>query len=166
MIRVATLGDRDDLTNMWRALQTEQAGFDERFRPAADGAERWRNEVADWIRSDAHRLLVAEIDGRRVGFLAAGPWHAPPVYEPAFEVYISEIYVQPEHRRRGLARALVEAAQAWANGLGGVRLRLGVLANNAPALAFWARLGARPFATELTLDAQQPTEATPPTKAL
>jgi len=59
---------------------------------------------------------------------------------------IKRLYVTPEHRRRGTARLLMNAALARARRLGLERVRLGTLAEMAPAQALYRRLGFAPVA--------------------
>jgi GNAT superfamily N-acetyltransferase len=49
--------------------------------------------------------------------------------------------VRPETRRRGIATAIVDALEGWAAGAGASRAYLQVEADNAQALAFYARRG-------------------------
>ncbi|MDA0865525.1 MAG: GNAT family N-acetyltransferase, partial [Cyanobacteria bacterium] len=51
------------------------------------------------------------------------------------------LYVTPEHRRRGIATALLQQAQQWATGRGDERLGLQVFAHNAAAQALYRKLG-------------------------
>lgn len=57
--------------------------------------------------------------------------------------YLSMVVVVPEHRRRGLARQLIEAARRAAAGRGKPYVVLQVLAANAPARALYAAAGYR-----------------------
>ena len=49
--------------------------------------------------------------------------------------------VAPEHRRRGIGRALMAAAEAGVRALGCPKLAVQVRADNLEALAFYERLG-------------------------
>lgn len=51
------------------------------------------------------------------------------------------LYVRPEHRRRGLARALMQEAQGWAQERGDHQIGLQVFAQNQPALSLYQKLG-------------------------
>jgi ribosomal protein S18 acetylase RimI-like enzyme len=55
--------------------------------------------------------------------------------------YIFLLYVQPEHRRRGLGSALVRLAETWAIERGDRQIGLQVFANNQPALNLYTKLG-------------------------
>jgi GNAT superfamily N-acetyltransferase len=51
------------------------------------------------------------------------------------------LYVVPEHRRRGVGKALMEYAETWATVRGDKQIGLQVFANNAPALNLYNQLG-------------------------
>ena len=57
-------------------------------------------------------------------------------------IWLEDIYVRAEHRRKGHATALLRHLRAQTTG----RLEWEVLEWNAPALDFYQRLGARPMA--------------------
>lgn len=54
---------------------------------------------------------------------------------------IVEFYVAPSFRRRGIGTAAVEALLAEQRRRGTDEVEAGILRDNAPALAFWERLG-------------------------
>ncbi len=56
------------------------------------------------------------------------------------------LYVEPEHRRRGLARALLTSAETTAIARGFASLGLQVFGDNAPARALYDRCGFTPTA--------------------
>lgn len=57
-------------------------------------------------------------------------------------IWLEDLYVRPEHRRKGYASALLSHLRAMTDG----RLEWEVLEWNAPAMDFYQRLGARPMA--------------------
>ena len=57
-------------------------------------------------------------------------------------IWLEDIYVRPEHRRRGYATELLTHLRDQTEG----RLEWDVLEWNAPAIDFYQRLGARPLA--------------------
>jgi GNAT superfamily N-acetyltransferase len=56
-------------------------------------------------------------------------------------IWLEDLYVRPQHRRRGHARALLTHLR----GLTGGRVEWEVLDWNAPAIRFYDQLGARPL---------------------
>jgi ribosomal-protein-alanine N-acetyltransferase len=74
--------------------------------------------------------LVAEVDGAVVGYAVAS------IVADIAE--LQRIAVDPEHRRHGVASALLERVLARAGSAGADRLLLEVRENNAAALGFYA----------------------------
>ena len=93
-------------------------------------------------------VLVAEIDGRVVGLVHV---FVRPAIENPREAVVQALVVHDAHRRAGVGRMLMAAAERWGNERG---CRSVVLSSNvarAPAHAFYAALGYRVAATSLIL---------------
>lgn len=92
--------------------------------------------------------VVAEVDGPdgpQVSGMAL--WYVTySTWKARHGIWLEDLFVRPEARRLGLGRALLGelAAEAVRRGYG--RLEWNVLDWNAPALAFYAQLGAEPLA--------------------
>jgi len=150
-IRRTSKADKDRLGALWLALLEEQAALDDRFGIADDALERWTNDFPHWLHDEGRRFLVAEHDGKIIGFLTAQRWSPSPIYKETLEVYISELYVVPEARQQHAGARLVAAVQTWAKSLGASRLRIGILAANKPGQTFWKQQQAMPFSVTYTL---------------
>jgi GNAT superfamily N-acetyltransferase len=151
-IRRATTKDADRIGELWLDLLHEQAGHDARIGVADDALERWRNDFPMWLDDETRRLFVAEVDGTIEGFASAHRWGPPPIYAESEEVYLDEVYVAPDARRRGLGSALVDAVRTWAEGLGAERVRLQVLAENDSGNRFWEGHEAVPLVVTRTIE--------------
>ena len=60
-------------------------------------------------------------------------------------LYLEDVYVRPEHRGRGIGKALLANVARLARERGYARLEWSVLNWNAPAIGFYRSLGARPM---------------------
>jgi ribosomal protein S18 acetylase RimI-like enzyme len=98
-------------------------------------AERYRTRE----RPAGAQTLIAEEDGRAVGFVSFGPGREDP---RTGQVYA--IYVAPEHWRRGTGRELFTAARTALAGDGYTAVRLWVLEENDRARRFYERMGLAP----------------------
>lgn len=81
-------------------------------------------------------VLVAELEGRIVGSAIGG-----------FDGWRGNIYrlaVHPEHRRQGIARALVGEAERWLAGQGAKRMSVLVEHAHGLATGFWDGIGYEP----------------------
>ena len=77
-------------------------------RPAVAGdPEGQRAVYLDHLSFDEAAVFVAEDEGEVVG--AASLWVRPRLNWTTFEAWVPDLYVDPAHRRRGIARALLDA---------------------------------------------------------
>ncbi|MDX2143961.1 MAG: GNAT family N-acetyltransferase [Rhodospirillaceae bacterium] len=90
----------------------------------------------------AHALLC-EIDGQAVGFAVWFYNFSTFVGRPG--IYLEDLYVEPEHRKRGIATAVFRhlAQRAVAENCG--RFEWSVLNWNEPAIKFYERMGSVPM---------------------
>jgi RimJ/RimL family protein N-acetyltransferase len=138
IIRKAEAGDAASLVHLAEAVGSEDEGW-----LIADG--RWRSvsEERRYLkairRHSYSAVLVAESDDRIVGRLSIGR-DTHPASEHVADV---GLMVADGYRRRGIGRALMEAAEAWALDVGVRKIELHVFPHNAAALALYQRLGYR-----------------------
>lgn len=134
-ITVRMLGEDD--WELWRALRLRAlADAPEAFcstlaewSGAADVERRWRDRLASVALN-----LVAEAGGDAVGMVSGA---AP----SGGVVELTSMWVAPEARGRGAGAALVAAVLSWAARRGARSVALDVRAQNAPAIALYARQG-------------------------
>jgi GNAT superfamily N-acetyltransferase len=142
---VAVRGARGDdhaaILELWLALIEHHR----RLAPLAPPTPGLREVLASEIRRGTERqrcrLLVAESGGERLGFLFAEvePAGAPGDGSPAG--WIHELFVVPDARSRGIARALVAEADAFFAARGVQRVSVRVESGNAEALRYWQERG-------------------------
>jgi diamine N-acetyltransferase len=98
---------------------------------------------ANWLVDPAWRgwLAEAEEGAAPVGYLIAGRSDLPLPDSDERDLEVKRIYLLYRFQRRGLARAMMDEATAWARERGCRRLVLGVYSRNEAALAFYAHLG-------------------------
>lgn len=84
--------------------------------------------------------VLAELDGTAVGFALFFYNFSTFLTKPG--IYLEDLFVLPQYRQRGIGKALLTylAQRALAEGCG--RLEWSVLDWNAPAIAFYQRMGA------------------------
>jgi ribosomal protein S18 acetylase RimI-like enzyme len=83
--------------------------------------------------------LVAELDGRLAGYIRVRP--VTELRENAHVLGVMGLAVAPGARRRGVATALLAAAEQLARTRGARKLSLHVLSTNTAALGLYERLG-------------------------
>jgi GNAT superfamily N-acetyltransferase len=86
--------------------------------------------------------LLAEEDGEPIGFALF--FHTFSTFLARPGIYLEDLFVLPEHRGRGVGRALLAHLARLAIERGCGRLEWAVLNWNKEAIRFYERLGARP----------------------
>ncbi len=138
LIRRAEPGDAASLVDLAEAVGSEHEGW-----LIADGGWRSVSEERRYLKAIRRHtyaaVLVAETDGRVVGRLSIGR-DTLPASEHVADV---GLMVAEGYRRRGIGRALMEAAETWARDVGVRKVELHVFPYNEGALALYDQLGYR-----------------------
>jgi ribosomal protein S18 acetylase RimI-like enzyme len=109
--------------------------------PPADLAERM--EQARGLET----VFLGELDGKLEGLLVLRT--APTLSGPDDWAEITELYVRPASRRKGVGRALIEASLEHSRRCGCTELHLLVDPDNATALSFYRAVGFRKDSWEM-----------------
>jgi ribosomal protein S18 acetylase RimI-like enzyme len=140
-IRTATALDAEAITLVHLASLREAYqglfGADELARiDARERADRWR----DHLTTDGSNTLLAEVDGRALGFVVFGACRDDDL-SPLAVGEVMAIYLHPDVWGRGLGRMLMREALARLQSSGSAEVALWVIEGNRRAVAFYERLG-------------------------
>ena len=142
--------DLDDLLVLVRQLQdAHQRAHPDLFVPADDpglAARPWPAMLAGHAASSQAgaegAVFLAEVRGRLAGFVAVEVIHeTAPVFFPMKLGHLMSIAVDPSVQGRGLGRALVAMAEAWAASRGASQMKLAVWTFNGNAQRLYESLG-------------------------
>lgn len=140
-LRAAQRGDLPAIAALWVTLLEAHAALDPVFALRADAASALEIEVARAFADADTALFVADAGGRVAGFCAAHFERSPALAREACRAEITELVVESASRRRGIGRALADAALAWARDRGAARVEVRVAARNEAGQAFWRGIG-------------------------
>lgn len=144
MIRAARRSDSGGLLEALMRLNETGTAADPRFRLRPDGRASLRAHLDEvWFGRfrPFPAAFVAEEDGALVGFVSGEPLPDHPLLDQPPSARIENLWVEPQARRRGLARALVAAFREAAAGAGLHRIEVQTLVRDARAVAFWRSVG-------------------------
>ena len=130
VIRPATIADAPQVRAVWDTMITEStANFSEILKT--------EEEVLDAIRTRP-LLLVAEAEGRIMGFATYGQFRANSGYRFTME---NTIALLPEAKGRGMGRGLMTGIEDHARAGGAHSMIAGISGKNTDGLAFHAAIG-------------------------
>jgi GNAT superfamily N-acetyltransferase len=109
-------------------------------KPAAWEEKRAGVALRQAIESHDCAVLVAEADGELIGFITA--YQDLHSVRFGYRAWVEDFAVHPERRSRGVGRALLEAAKAWARERGATHLELDSAEGRKDAHRFYEREGA------------------------
>lgn len=120
-VSAATIGDTEAVIALWQNCELTRPWNN----PEADFAKAIENPTSDILLLTECETLIATI---MVGYDGHRGW----VY------YLA---VHPDHRRKGLGKRMMEAAEAWLRERGAPKIQLMVRSANADVIAFYEALG-------------------------
>lgn len=148
MIRHATLEDIAAITQLQQEFLSEHERlYDPLFYKLAPNAAQ---EFGNWLHKKVEQktagVFVAESQDEQatcglVGYVTGWIEERPPLYELRKIGYLSNIYVKPEYRNKGLARALNTALLDWFKGKDVAYIELSVDSRAQSSVDAWERLG-------------------------
>jgi ribosomal protein S18 acetylase RimI-like enzyme len=124
-VRSATTADLELVRELWEAFYSEWPEPEHRRKDWSDVVEHVQRHIEENV------VLIAEEGGTAVGFALGWPRNER-------VGYVSDLYVRPEFRRRGIARALLKETAAK---LGREFVTLTTETRNSGARAYYGRLG-------------------------
>jgi ribosomal protein S18 acetylase RimI-like enzyme len=134
-IRAATEADVPLILRFIRALAE--------YEREPDAVVATHDDLQRWLFGEkpAAEVVFAQVDDREAGFALFFPNFSTWLGRPG--LYLEDLFVLPEYRRRGIGRELLAHLARIAIERGYGRVEWAVLDWNEPAIGFYKRLGAR-----------------------
>jgi len=129
-VRRAGVADAEIIGRLLHDFNTE---FDE----ITPGPEALADRVRELLAGDDFIVLLAGDEPRGLAVLRL----RPSIWTQGLECYLAELYVQPEHRRRGLGRALMTATLHTAGDRGADYIEVATSEDDVAARALYEKFG-------------------------
>jgi len=140
--RQAEDADLPAVVDLWDELRESGGRLGPLGPPASKTAVQER--LAGLGQDPAHRVILAELDAVVVGLAVLSRVPITPISDVE-SVQISFMHVSNARRRRGVGRAIVEAALAFATEIGADYVTVGVFPGSRDTNRYFARLGFTPL---------------------
>jgi ribosomal protein S18 acetylase RimI-like enzyme len=142
VIRKGRLKDAEVVVKLWQELMEyhhQIAAID--FMMIPNASELWLKFYRTHVRSRTKISLVAEEDGKIVGYLLGSIQPRPPIFKVNKEAMITDMYVASNKRRKGIGNKLVLEFFNWAKIKEMKYAVLNVVPENEPGKKFWSNHG-------------------------
>jgi GNAT superfamily N-acetyltransferase len=152
MFKEATIGDVPTLC-VWMNNLVEHVQQSSQDVYACNLKQEFFDSIEDWFKrsivSDDRKILIAVERDKPVGFIMGGIT-APYIHASKIEKIgmIELCWVEPEHRKQGYSRRLVDELEKWFRSKSIEYADVSYLNGNTEAEKTWSALGYAPFRTE------------------
>ncbi len=143
-IRKASKEDVPGILPVWRELMEMHALLDPFFTFREDGEQAFCQFVTDNIREPNTRVLVAEANGRVIGYCQGRVEKYPPVLETVEFGQILDFAVLEACRRQGAGQQMLEKMLEWFWSRGLLRIEVRCSVHNEVSRSFWRKMGFQP----------------------
>lgn len=131
-LRLATSADAPVIFQLIQAL----ADYEKLSHQVTGSTEA----LAQHLNQKTVESILAESNGEAIGFALFFTNYSTFLTKPG--LYLEDLFVLPDHRRRGIGKALILHLAKLAHERGCGRLEWSVLDWNEPAIAFYQKIGA------------------------
>jgi ribosomal protein S18 acetylase RimI-like enzyme len=153
-VRAVSRKDIDSLLQLWKEFMSDTNSLDRPIPTHAENVGRWKEFINRLIDDDPGQIQVADQDGILVGYLICQKTVTTPLDMGYKWSYISDLYVRPTHRRRGIGRRLLQTTLEYLKSIGSEHIRLAVWHRNEEAIRLYRELGFREHMYILKVDSR------------
>ena len=140
-IRPLELNEVEQLVELWKASLEDPTLGESSIVVDNENVDKWREYIIKLHREDENQILVAEVNGKLVGYIH----FLKPMYT-RFGLKakycwapIANLYIQPEFRRRGIGTQLMQKCLDYLKSKGATRVELDVWTHNKEAISFYRK---------------------------
>lgn len=137
IIRKASLQDLPMLLRFEQGVINAERPFDSTLK----SGDIQYYDIEKMIRVSNVEIVVAELDHKIIGSGYARIEDAKPYLQHPRHAYLGFMYIDPDHRGKGINKKIIEALKQWTISQKVTELRLDVYFNNLPAISAYEKAG-------------------------
>ena len=109
-IRDGTKEDLGEVVDLWEHLVDHHREYSDYYTLARNGRRNWSRYLREKFSEPSTRLIVAEEDGKLVGFMLCLLDPVKPIFKEKTVGIISDAYVVKHRRRKGIMKEMLAVA--------------------------------------------------------
>ncbi len=139
-IRIVSYSELLEVSNLALNFFSEPKVSDNSIIANEENRKYWLEVVYKLLAENRDALIIAEENSKIIGYLLYKLDASYPFKVKEKWSYISDIYILPEYRRKGIGKALINYLEEILRKNGINKIRLLVWGENIPALEFYKKL--------------------------
>ena len=151
-IRKAKAADIAFVIGLWQGMMEEMGRAESRLEAREGGEVIWARWTGERMRDENSIVLVAEKEGRLLGYCVAHVEKALPVHKMKEHGYISDLYIEESERGKGIGGTLARRALDFFREKGLKAVQITVAVKNEKAEEFWRKLGFADFTKRMWVE--------------
>jgi GNAT superfamily N-acetyltransferase len=161
MVQIRKLheGDVDGICALWHEFAQLREGQTQSKILNEDAADYFFGYATGLLHRKDTLTMVADHEGRVVGYLIATKQRRPPIYHHTKVAYLSDAYVTEGFRRQGILKRFIEEVHKWAHQEGITAVDVQLFQGNQTAIEVYRKLGFRDYRVLLRQDVRDTTKA-------
>lgn len=112
-IREAKESDIEELVRCHRQFMEHHINVDKHFTLKAGVEEKWKEQINDSVINSDNLVLIAEVNSNIVGCAYTLIRNGALDFGPEKIGYLCDVFVEPDYRRRGIAKGFLLSSQRW-----------------------------------------------------
>ena len=154
-IREVKHSDRRVVGELFKEMFDFHGQRDPHFTRTKSGHEIFSAWFVEQISREDSLPLVAEVEGKVVGYALGILRQHPPVFTRRAYGEINDIAVSSDYRRNGVGFALLRKLQDWFKSRNISRLEAKVAVSNKVSSGFWRKMAFRPYLETLVMETSE-----------
>jgi ribosomal protein S18 acetylase RimI-like enzyme len=151
-IRKATIRDFEKLKDIKLKSKIEERKYNKSLKPINKVEKRYFYYLKRDLTFKDRAIFIAIENDKIIGIILGKIIDTLSIAKFKKRGYISNLYILPEHRRKGVAKRMVRELMRWFKVNNIKNLRLEVYSKNRPALNVYNELGFKEYATKMKKD--------------
>ena len=148
-IRQATPDDYEQLKELKLKAKASERRYNKSLKPMRQSRETYLAYLESDLESKDRAIFIAIERGEPVGIITGRIYRTLPVKVHRRYGHMSNLFVQPPHRKKGIGTALFSEVLKWFRDNGIKDVRLGVYAKNASARDLFRKFKFREYVIEM-----------------
>jgi GNAT superfamily N-acetyltransferase len=163
MVRIRKLAedDIDGICALWKEFASLREGLTHSKILNEDAADYFFGYATGLVSRKDTLTLVAEAEGRLVGYLISNKQRRPPIYRHTKVAYLSDAFVSEGYRGKGVLKHFMADLQKWCMSEGITAIDVQLFEQNKDAQVIYRKLGFTDYRVVLRQEVAAPTTAGP-----